>query len=137
MQPSILTLTDITFTYPDAPEPLFDNVDVSFPRGWTAVVGDNGIGKSTLMAIARGVLIPDKAPSRPIRNVSSSGIARNASTSRRNISTRSPPIGHRKRSPYATRSAWTTTGRTVTTRCPAANASACSSPARSPHAPTC
>ncbi|PLS25983.1 ATP-binding cassette domain-containing protein [Bifidobacterium parmae] len=65
MQPSVLTLTDITFTYPDAPEPLFSGVDASFPRGWTAVVGDNGIGKSTLMAIARGALVPDEGSVAP------------------------------------------------------------------------
>ncbi|MBT1180433.1 ABC-F family ATP-binding cassette domain-containing protein [Bifidobacterium sp. CP2] len=59
MQPSILTLTDVTFTYPDASEPLFTGVSASFPRGWSAVLGDNGIGKSTLMAIARGTLRPD------------------------------------------------------------------------------
>ncbi|MBT1172999.1 ABC-F family ATP-binding cassette domain-containing protein [Bifidobacterium sp. MA2] len=55
----MLTLTGVTFTYPDAPEPLFADIDVSFPRGWSAVLGDNGIGKSTLMAIARGTLLPD------------------------------------------------------------------------------
>ncbi|WP_225431579.1 ATP-binding cassette domain-containing protein [Bifidobacterium platyrrhinorum] len=65
MQPSILTLTGIGFTYPDAPEPLFSGVDVSFPHGWTAVVGDNGIGKSTLMAIARGALAPDQGAVAP------------------------------------------------------------------------
>ncbi|NMM98365.1 ABC transporter ATP-binding protein [Bifidobacterium sp. DSM 109959] len=59
MQPTMLTMHGITFAYPDAPEPLFENVDVAFPVGWTAVVGDNGIGKSTLMAIARGNLRPD------------------------------------------------------------------------------
>ncbi|PJM79543.1 ABC transporter ATP-binding protein [Bifidobacterium scaligerum] len=55
----MLTMNGITFTYPHAPEPLFENVDVAFPVGWTAVLGDNGIGKSTLMAIARGNALPD------------------------------------------------------------------------------
>ncbi|MBT1171607.1 ATP-binding cassette domain-containing protein [Bifidobacterium sp. SO4] len=55
----MLTMNGITFTYPDAPEPLFERVDAAFPIGWTAVLGDNGIGKSTLMAIARGRLRPD------------------------------------------------------------------------------
>ncbi|WP_158276274.1 ATP-binding cassette domain-containing protein [Bifidobacterium callitrichidarum] len=55
----MLTMNGITFTYPDAPEPLFERVDVTFPIGWTSVLGDNGIGKSTLMAIARGRMRPD------------------------------------------------------------------------------
>ncbi|KFI55519.1 hypothetical protein [Bifidobacterium callitrichos] len=42
-QPSILTLNGIAFTYPNAPEPLFDSVNVSFPTGWSAVLDDNGI----------------------------------------------------------------------------------------------
>ncbi|MBW3080608.1 ATP-binding cassette domain-containing protein [Bifidobacterium saguinibicoloris] len=59
MQPFILTLTGVTFTYPDAPKPLFAGISASFPHGWSAVLGDNGIGKSTLMAIVRGALRPD------------------------------------------------------------------------------
>ena len=47
-----LTLTNIVFTYPGTPEPLLDGIDVTFARGWTAVLGDNGIGKTTL-ALAR------------------------------------------------------------------------------------
>ena len=40
-----LTLTNIVFTYPGTSEPLLDGIDVTFARGWTAVLGDNGIGK--------------------------------------------------------------------------------------------
>ncbi|MBW3087387.1 ABC-F family ATP-binding cassette domain-containing protein [Bifidobacterium sp. 82T24] len=65
MQPSILTLSGITFTYPDAPEPLFDDVSASFPAGWTAVIGDNGIGKTTLMSVVRGAVIPDAGTMAP------------------------------------------------------------------------
>ncbi|KAA8819715.1 ABC transporter ATP-binding protein [Bifidobacterium rousetti] len=64
-RPSIITLNDITFTYPDAPEPLFDGVGASFPIGWSAVLGDNGIGKSTLMAIIRGVVRPNRGTITP------------------------------------------------------------------------
>lgn len=42
-----LTLTNIVFTYPGTSEPLLDGIDVTFARGWTAVLGDNGIGKTT------------------------------------------------------------------------------------------
>nr|WP_152595955.1 ATP-binding cassette domain-containing protein [Bifidobacterium pullorum] len=55
----MLTLSHIDFTYPGTPEPLFEDISVSFPQGWTAVLGDNGIGKSTLAAIATGRLAPD------------------------------------------------------------------------------
>ena len=58
-QPIMLTLSHIDFTYPGTPEPLFEDISVSFPQGWTAVLGDNGIGKSTLAAIATGRLAPD------------------------------------------------------------------------------
>lgn len=58
-QPIMLALSHIDFTYPGTPEPLFEDISVSFPQGWTAVLGDNGIGKSTLAAIATGRLTPD------------------------------------------------------------------------------
>ena len=64
-QPIMLTLSHIGFTYPGAPDPLFEDVSVSFPRGWTAVLGDNGIGKSTLAAIAVGRLAPDSGSVSP------------------------------------------------------------------------
>ena len=56
---TMLTLRHIAFTYPQSPEPLFSDVNLSLPNGWTAVVGDNGIGKSTLLRIACGFLAPD------------------------------------------------------------------------------
>lgn len=49
----------ISFTYEGSAEPLFTNVSVSIPPGWTAVVGDNGIGKSTFMRIISGAMGPD------------------------------------------------------------------------------
>lgn len=55
----ILTLSHITFTYPGATEPLFTDVSATFAPGWTAVLGDNGVGKTTLVRIALGQLIPD------------------------------------------------------------------------------
>lgn len=51
-----LTLTNIVFTYPGTSEPLLDGIDVTFARGWTAVLGDNGIGKTTLAKLAIGRL---------------------------------------------------------------------------------
>lgn len=58
-QPTMLTLADISYAYPSSPEPLFEHLSMSFPQGWTAVLGDNGIGKTTLMGIATGTLHAD------------------------------------------------------------------------------
>ncbi len=60
-----LNLSHITYTYPGAPEPIFEDVTVTFAPGWTAVLGDNGIGKSTLMHIARGALTPERGQVSP------------------------------------------------------------------------
>lgn len=52
----VLTLNDISYCYPNAPEPLFEHLSVTFALGWTAVLGDNGIGKTTLARLACGHL---------------------------------------------------------------------------------
>ncbi|MBT1176686.1 ATP-binding cassette domain-containing protein [Bifidobacterium callimiconis] len=53
---STLALAHITYTVPGDAEPLFSDVTATFPQGWTAVLGDNGIGKTTLMHIATGLV---------------------------------------------------------------------------------
>lgn len=63
-----LTLTNIVFTYPGTSEPLLDGIDVTFARGWTAVLGDNGIGKTTLAKLAIGRLSPDAGRISPTPN---------------------------------------------------------------------
>ena len=49
-------------------EPLLDGIDVTFARGWTAVLGDNGIGKTTLAKLAIGRLSPDAGRISPTPN---------------------------------------------------------------------
>lgn len=51
-----LTLSHIAYTYPNQGEPLFEDVTLTFTPGWTAITGDNGIGKSTLARCALGML---------------------------------------------------------------------------------
>lgn len=53
-----ITLSDVGYTYPDAVESLFSHVTITFPQGWSGLLGDNGCGKTTLARIAAGQLIP-------------------------------------------------------------------------------
>lgn len=55
----LLTLNSISYRYPDAAAPILDGVSATFPCGWTAIIGDNGCGKTTLAKIAAGLLTPD------------------------------------------------------------------------------
>lgn len=55
----VLTLHDITYTYPNSPTVALTNISITFTEGWCGVVGDNGCGKSTLARIACGLLAPD------------------------------------------------------------------------------
>ncbi|KAB8297545.1 ATP-binding cassette domain-containing protein [Bifidobacterium apri] len=65
MSIAALNLSHITYTYSGSPEPILNDITVTFAPGWTAVLGDNGIGKSTLMHIARGALTPERGQVSP------------------------------------------------------------------------
>ncbi|MBN1509026.1 MAG: ABC-F family ATP-binding cassette domain-containing protein [Sedimentisphaerales bacterium] len=60
----------VTFTYPSAVEPLFSDLSLHLPRGWSGVVGANGAGKTTLLKLAVGRLTPEvgavEAPMRAV-----------------------------------------------------------------------
>ena len=60
----------ITFAYPSAVDPLFADLSLHLPAGWSGVVGANGTGKTTLLKLATGELTPDagaiEAPSRAV-----------------------------------------------------------------------
>jgi len=49
---------NVSFTYDMATQPLIRNLSVHFPRGWTGIVGANGVGKSTILKLASGGLDP-------------------------------------------------------------------------------
>lgn len=53
----VLVGHQLSFAWPDGTA-VFDRLDVSFPRGRTAVVGRNGSGKSTLIRLLAGELSP-------------------------------------------------------------------------------
>ena len=54
-----LVLSGVTYAYPAAREAVINNLTIAFPTGWTALLGDNGCGKTTLAKIACGLLRPD------------------------------------------------------------------------------
>ena len=58
-QPATIQCSSVSFTYPQAAAPLFSDATFTLSKGWTAVLGDNGIGKTTLMRIVTGDLRPD------------------------------------------------------------------------------
>jgi macrolide transport system ATP-binding/permease protein len=60
-----LNLSNIHFGYAESPREVLSGVTVTFPEGWTGVVGDNGCGKSTLARIATGELAPDQGTVSP------------------------------------------------------------------------
>ena len=49
---------NVSFTYDQATQPLIRDLSVHFTRGWTGVVGGNGVGKSTILKLATGKLEP-------------------------------------------------------------------------------
>jgi len=53
-----LTFNNISFSYDTSAEPLFENISLSFSRGWTGIIGENGCGKSTLLQLAAQILKP-------------------------------------------------------------------------------
>ena len=57
--PMFLQLDGISFSYPESGCALFSGLSLSFSSGWTVIAGPNGVGKSTLVSIASGVITPD------------------------------------------------------------------------------
>jgi macrolide transport system ATP-binding/permease protein len=51
---------NVSFTYSRAAQPLIRDLSVHFARGWTGVVGANGVGKSTILKLATEILEPQE-----------------------------------------------------------------------------
>lgn len=55
-----VALRDVTFRYENAQQPLFSSLSAHFPLGFTGVVGANGAGKTSLLHLVTGALVPEK-----------------------------------------------------------------------------
>ncbi len=56
-----LTLKNVSFTYPGAPEPALQSITMSIKPGESlALVGENGAGKTTLIKLLTGLYPPDE-----------------------------------------------------------------------------
>ena len=52
---------NVSFTYVRATQPLIQDLTIHFTRGWTGIVGANGVGKSTLIGhIMQSLNLPEK-----------------------------------------------------------------------------
>lgn len=60
MNKTIITLNNITFTYPETEKPVIQDLTLELPAGVTSIMGQNGTGKSTLMLLAGGRVIPQE-----------------------------------------------------------------------------
>ncbi|NEG69197.1 ATP-binding cassette domain-containing protein [Bifidobacterium choloepi] len=56
---------DLSYTPPTSAEPLFAGLSATFSTGWTAMLGDNGIGKTTFCRLVAGDLEPDSGDISP------------------------------------------------------------------------
>ncbi|HEX2982873.1 MAG TPA: ATP-binding cassette domain-containing protein, partial [Ignavibacteriales bacterium] len=56
-----INISNLTFTYENSAEPLFDSVSFQLHQGWTGFVGANGSGKTTLLKLITGALTPDSS----------------------------------------------------------------------------
>ena len=75
-----LVLSGVRYAYPAAREAVLNNVTITFPAGWTALLGDNGCGKTTLAKIACGLIGPDAGS--VTRGLVCAYVAQDAETSR-------------------------------------------------------
>jgi ATPase subunit of ABC transporter with duplicated ATPase domains len=57
--PDFIYINNLSFTYDNTIEPLFESVSFQLQKGWTGVVGANGSGKTTLLKLLTRKLIPD------------------------------------------------------------------------------
>jgi ABC-type cobalamin/Fe3+-siderophores transport system ATPase subunit len=57
---SEIQLKNVSFYYPETTRLVFNDITLDLPGGITTLVGQNGTGKSTLLLLAAGVLLPSE-----------------------------------------------------------------------------
>ena len=58
---NILKIKNVSFSYPESDAPAIDNISFNVKRGsWTSIIGHNGSGKSTIIRLINGLLVPDE-----------------------------------------------------------------------------
>ena len=60
MTDSSIQFHNVSFSYERATQPLIRDLSVHFTRGWTGIIGSNGVGKSTILKLATGILEPQQ-----------------------------------------------------------------------------
>lgn len=56
--PDFINISNLSFSYPSSSQLLFDSVSLRIHKGWTAVTGANGSGKTTFIKLIGGMLSP-------------------------------------------------------------------------------
>lgn len=54
-----VVFSHVGYAYPGAPDPILNDITITFPRGWSGLLGDNGCGKTTLAKLVCGEIEPD------------------------------------------------------------------------------
>ena len=58
----IIKIKNVSFSYPESDAPAIDNISFNVRRGsWTSIIGHNGSGKSTIIRLINGLLVPDES----------------------------------------------------------------------------
>jgi len=55
-----ITFEEVTFGYPEGEAPVFRDLTLELPSGVVSLIGQNGVGKSTLLLLAGGSVVPDE-----------------------------------------------------------------------------
>lgn len=60
MSASSLHFQNVCFAYDKTAQPLINDLTVRFAHGWTGIGGANGVGKTTILKLAAGLLTPQQ-----------------------------------------------------------------------------
>jgi iron complex transport system ATP-binding protein len=55
-----IRLENLSFYYPESEQLVFNDLSLDLPKGITTLIGQNGTGKSTLLLLSAGILLPQE-----------------------------------------------------------------------------